>query len=396
MGGLRAVHRRTCPGPSEREPRSEGDPARLVPTRPRRAPASRSDRVGTGAVRSPPRRRRWRAHRGRAPTVLSGSRSTRVAVGPEDGLTLPEWNGAGTPSAGPVTVQPTKASVRDVTSSGRKRTRTCSRGHPDWRQEVGRAISRRLRRPADPALVRARRHHPLDARHRPAYRRLARRVYHRLRAGGDGRPLGRGRTADDTGHRPLRRARSGPRHRQPPTIAALVAYAQLPVIRDTYIGLTRADGAAIEAETGLGMTRLERVRRVRLPVALPVVMAGIRNAVVILVGLATIGAFIGAGGLGVRVIGGIQLFNTPVARRRHHRRAARRRARRHARARRTAARERRERRPDRGGGLTRALARSSELGRRLETAPAGGHAYRYGPSKRTRGRRTATNRRRVD
>jgi osmoprotectant transport system permease protein len=98
----------------------------------------------------------------------------------------------------------------------------------------------------------------------------------------------------------------------PPTIAALVAYAQLPVIRNTYIGLTRADDAAIEAGTGLGMSRLERLRRVRLPVALPVVMAGIRNAVVILVGLAAIGAFIGAGGLGDFIFYGISAGDTAM------------------------------------------------------------------------------------
>lgn len=98
----------------------------------------------------------------------------------------------------------------------------------------------------------------------------------------------------------------------PPTIAALVAYAQLPVIRNTYIGLTRADAAAIEAGTGLGMTRTERLKRVRLPVALPVVMAGIRNAVVILVGLAAIGAFIGAGGLGHYIFYGITQGDTAM------------------------------------------------------------------------------------
>ena len=98
----------------------------------------------------------------------------------------------------------------------------------------------------------------------------------------------------------------------PPTIAALVAYSQLPVIRNTYIGLTRADEAAIEAGTGLGMTRLERLRRVRLPVALPVVMAGIRNAVVLLVGLVAIGAFIGAGGLGHFIFYGITQGDTAM------------------------------------------------------------------------------------
>lgn len=98
----------------------------------------------------------------------------------------------------------------------------------------------------------------------------------------------------------------------PPTIAALVAYAQLPVIRNTYIGLTQADAAAIEAGTGLGMTRTERLRRVRLPVALPVVMAGIRNAVVLLVGLVVIAAFIGGGGLGFFIFYGISQGDTAM------------------------------------------------------------------------------------
>lgn len=98
----------------------------------------------------------------------------------------------------------------------------------------------------------------------------------------------------------------------PPVIAALVAYAQLPVIRNTYIGLSRADDAAIEAGAGLGMTTIERLRRVRLPVALPVVMAGIRNAVVLLVGLVAIGAFIGGGGLGHFIFYGISQGDTAM------------------------------------------------------------------------------------
>lgn len=96
----------------------------------------------------------------------------------------------------------------------------------------------------------------------------------------------------------------------PPVITALVAYAQLPVIRNTYIGLTGVDAAAIEAGAGLGMTRIERLWRVRLPVALPVVMAGVRNAVVLLVGLVAIGAFIGSGGLGDYIFFGITQGNT--------------------------------------------------------------------------------------
>ena len=98
----------------------------------------------------------------------------------------------------------------------------------------------------------------------------------------------------------------------PPVVAALVAYSQLPIIRNTYLGITQVNPAAVEAGTGLGMTRFERLRRVRLPVALPVVMAGIRNAVVLLVGLATIGAFIGGPGLGFYIFYGINQGNTAM------------------------------------------------------------------------------------
>ena len=87
----------------------------------------------------------------------------------------------------------------------------------------------------------------------------------------------------------------------PPVIVALVLYAQLPIIRNTYIGLTRVDEGAIEAGTGLGMTRRQRLRRIRFPNALPVITAGVRNAVVILIGVATVGA----GGLGDYIFVGI-------------------------------------------------------------------------------------------
>jgi osmoprotectant transport system permease protein len=98
---------------------------------------------------------------------------------------------------------------------------------------------------------------------------------------------------------------------QPPVIVALVLYSQLPVVRNTYVGLTQVDEAAVEAGRGLGMSRLERLRRVQIPMALPVIMAGVRNAVVILIGIAAIGAFIGAGGLGVLIFDGIDHANVP-------------------------------------------------------------------------------------
>lgn len=93
----------------------------------------------------------------------------------------------------------------------------------------------------------------------------------------------------------------------PPVIVALVLYSQLPIIRNTYVGLQQVDPAAVEAGRGLGMSRVEQLVRVKLPIALPVIMAGVRNAVVILVGIAAIGAYIGAGGLGDPIFKGITL-----------------------------------------------------------------------------------------
>ena len=83
-----------------------------------------------------------------------------------------------------------------------------------------------------------------------------------------------------------------------PVVIALVLYAQLPIIRNTYLGLTQVDEATIEAGRGMGMTKTQRLWRLQLPQAIPVIMAGVRNAVVILVGIAAIGAFIGANNLG--------------------------------------------------------------------------------------------------
>jgi osmoprotectant transport system permease protein len=96
----------------------------------------------------------------------------------------------------------------------------------------------------------------------------------------------------------------------PPVVVALVLYSQLPIIRNTYIGLQQVDPAAVEAGRGLGMNRIERLRRVQLPIALPIIMAGVRNAVVILIGIAAIGAFIGAGGLGNPIFSGIDQAQT--------------------------------------------------------------------------------------
>lgn len=88
-------------------------------------------------------------------------------------------------------------------------------------------------------------------------------------------------------------------------IVALVVYALLPILRNTHAGISSVDPAIVDAATGLGMTPGQRLRWVELPLAFPVVLAGIRIAVVVGIGLATIAAAIGAGGLGVLIYRGV-------------------------------------------------------------------------------------------
>lgn len=95
----------------------------------------------------------------------------------------------------------------------------------------------------------------------------------------------------------------------PPVVFTLVLYSQLPVIRNTYVGLTGIEESTLQAGRGLGMTRRQRLRRIQIPKALPIILAGVRNAVVIVVGVAAVGAFIGAGGLGEFIFQGIREDN---------------------------------------------------------------------------------------
>ena len=92
-------------------------------------------------------------------------------------------------------------------------------------------------------------------------------------------------------------------------IAALVVYALLPVVRNTYTGITGVDPAVREAGLGMGMTEGELLRLVELPLAAGVIMAGIRVATVAGVGIATIAAAIGAGGLGEYIFRGVSNVN---------------------------------------------------------------------------------------
>ena len=94
-----------------------------------------------------------------------------------------------------------------------------------------------------------------------------------------------------------------------PAIVALFLYALLPIIRNTYTGIIGVNPAIIEAAIGVGMTQRQVLGWVRLPLALSVIMAGIRTSTVICVGIATLCAFIGAGGLGEFIFSGISMVN---------------------------------------------------------------------------------------
>ncbi len=95
-----------------------------------------------------------------------------------------------------------------------------------------------------------------------------------------------------------------------PTVFALVLYSQLALIRNTAVGISEVDAALLQAAQGMGMTNAQRFWRVEVPLAIPVIFAGIRIATVMAIGLASIAAYIGAGGLGVLIFQGISTGNT--------------------------------------------------------------------------------------
>jgi osmoprotectant transport system permease protein len=95
-------------------------------------------------------------------------------------------------------------------------------------------------------------------------------------------------------------------------LVGLIAYAFLPVLRNTMVGLRQVEGAVIEAGRGMGMSKHAVLFRIELPLAVPIMLAGIRTALVITIGTATLATFIGAGGLGALIETGISLNRTPV------------------------------------------------------------------------------------
>lgn len=94
-----------------------------------------------------------------------------------------------------------------------------------------------------------------------------------------------------------------------PAVTMVILYSLLPILKNTYTGLTNINPQLLEAAKGIGLTRLQVLTKVRLPLALPVIMSGVRIAAVTAVGLMTIAAFIGAGGLGYLVFSGIRTVN---------------------------------------------------------------------------------------
>jgi len=94
-----------------------------------------------------------------------------------------------------------------------------------------------------------------------------------------------------------------------PAVIALALYSQLPIIRNTYIAIRIVDPATIEAGRGMGMTNFQLLKQLQLPLAAPVIMAGVRTAVVMSIAIAAIAAYIGAGagGLGLLVSEGLQM-----------------------------------------------------------------------------------------
>jgi len=95
-------------------------------------------------------------------------------------------------------------------------------------------------------------------------------------------------------------------------VIALILYSLLPIVRNTYSGIAEIDKAIIESARGMGMTDFKILFKIKLPLAFPVIMAGIRTATVMVVGIGAIAAYIGAGGLGELIFNGISRTNQPM------------------------------------------------------------------------------------
>lgn len=96
-------------------------------------------------------------------------------------------------------------------------------------------------------------------------------------------------------------------------IIALTIYALLPMVRNTYTGMTTTDKDILEAAKGMGSTNFEILYKIKLPLAIPIILTGLRSMVVMTISLAGIASFIGAGGLGVAIYRGITTNNSTLA-----------------------------------------------------------------------------------
>lgn len=94
-----------------------------------------------------------------------------------------------------------------------------------------------------------------------------------------------------------------------PAVVALVIYSLLPILRNTYLGMVAVDKDLLDASKGMGMTNGQIIKKVQIPLAMPVIMSGIRLSAVYLVAWATIASYIGAGGLGDFIFMGLSNFN---------------------------------------------------------------------------------------
>ena len=95
-------------------------------------------------------------------------------------------------------------------------------------------------------------------------------------------------------------------------IVALSLYALLPVLRNTMVGLDGVDRSVIEAGRGMGMTKMQVLTRIELPLAVPIILAGVRTAMILNIGMATLAFLIGGGGLGITIQTGLKLNQDPI------------------------------------------------------------------------------------
>jgi osmoprotectant transport system permease protein len=99
---------------------------------------------------------------------------------------------------------------------------------------------------------------------------------------------------------------------QTPTILAITIYALFPMVKNTVAGIQNVDESMTRAGRGMGMTTIQRLRQIEVPLALPVIFAGIRTSTVLSIGVAYIGVFVGAGGLGVWIQAGLATVDTTI------------------------------------------------------------------------------------